>query len=116
MRKVQAEGLQADCNQNEEFALKIRLLPALAYASPFDVPELFADVVKQLPMPAAQGLVLYFERTYIRRTLPGGTFFFTTLKYPKDFQKQQIMLKHGTVLTMLLSVAIIQTYGNSLLF
>ena len=73
-RKVQAEGLQADYNQNEEFALKIRLLPALAYASPFDVPELFADVVQQLPMPAAQGLVLYFERTYIGRTLPGGTF------------------------------------------
>ena len=52
-RKVQADGLQADYNQNEELALKIRLLPALAYASPFDVPELFADVV-QLLMPASQ--------------------------------------------------------------
>ena len=97
-RKVQAEGLQADFNQNEEFALKIRLLPALAYASPFDVPELFADVVQQLPMPAAQGLVLYFERTYIGRTLPGGTFLDPLFpiefwKCPKDFQKQRILLK-----------------------
>ena len=65
MEKGQAEGLQADYNQNEEFALKTRLLPALAYVYPFDVPELFADVVQQLPMPAAQSLVLYIWSEHI---------------------------------------------------
>ena len=45
-RKVQAAGMQADYNHDEELAMRIRQLPAL---------------------------VLYFERTYIGRTLPGGT-------------------------------------------
>ena len=64
-RKVHAEGLQAAYNQDEELALCIRLLPALAFASPFDVLEVFGDVVQELPMPQATGLVLYFEKTYI---------------------------------------------------
>ena len=57
-RKVQAEGLQVAYNQEEELAQRIRLLPALAFASPFDVLELFDDVVQELPMPQATGLVL----------------------------------------------------------
>ena len=72
-RKVQAAGMQADYNHDEELAMCIRQLPALAFASPSDVPHLFAAVVQQLPMPQATELVLYFERTYIGRTLPGGT-------------------------------------------
>ena len=54
--------------------------------------------------------------------LPGGTFreplfpvkFWNHhLEVPQGFPKKQpILLKHGTVLTMLLSVAIIQTYGD----
>ena len=35
---------------------------------------LFGDIVQQLHMPQATGLVLYFENTYIGRTLPGGTY------------------------------------------
>ena len=50
------------------------MLPALAFAAPHEVPHLFGDVVQQLPMPQATGLVLYFENTYIGRTLPGGTY------------------------------------------
>ena len=50
-RKVQAEGLQAAYNQDEELALRIRLLPALAFASPFDVLEVFGDVVQELVVP-----------------------------------------------------------------
>ena len=73
-RKVQAEGMQAAYNQDEELALRIRLLPALAFASPFDVLEVFGDVVQELPMPQATGLVLYFEKTYVGRKLPGGTY------------------------------------------
>ena len=72
--KIQAEGLQAAYNQDEELALRIRLLPALAFVSPFDVLEVFGDVVQELPMPQATGLVLYFEKTYVGRKLPGGIY------------------------------------------
>ena len=72
-RKVQAAGMQADDSQDEELAIRIRQLPALAFAHPYDVHELFAEVAQQLPMAQATELVLYFERTYIGRTLPGGT-------------------------------------------
>ena len=71
-RKVQAEGLQADYNNNEELALKILHLPALAFVSPFDVRDYFETAIENLPNHGLQGLVLYFERTYIGRTLPGG--------------------------------------------
>ena len=73
-RKVQSEGLQSDYNQDEELAIRIRMLPALAFAAPHEVPHLFEDVVQQLPTPQATGLILYFEKTYIGRTLPGGTY------------------------------------------
>ena len=72
-RKVQAAGMQADYNHDEELVMRIRQLPALSFASPSDVPHLFAAVLQQLPMPQATEQVLYFERTYIGCTLPGGT-------------------------------------------
>ena len=73
-RKVQSEGLQNEYQQNPDFALQVKLLSALAFAPPFDVQTLFPVVVQNLPMPVTEGLVLYFERTYIGRTLPGGAF------------------------------------------
>ena len=73
-RKIQAEGLQNEYHHNEDFALQMKLIPALAFAPPCDVLNLLATVVKNLPMPLAEGLVLYFERTYVGRILPGGTF------------------------------------------
>ena len=36
-RKVQAAGMQADYSQDEELAIRIRQLPALAFANPYDV-------------------------------------------------------------------------------
>ena len=73
-RRVQSEGLQSEYNQDEELAIRIRLLPALAFAAPHEIPHLFYTVVQQLPMPQATGLVLYFQNTYIERILPGGTY------------------------------------------
>ena len=49
-RKIQAEGLQNEYQQNENFAMQMKLLPALSFASPYDIPNLFIDVVQQLPM------------------------------------------------------------------
>ena len=66
--------MQVAYNQDEELTLRIRLLPAFAFALPFDVLEVFGDVVQQPSMPQATGLVLYFEKTYVGHKLPGGTY------------------------------------------
>ena len=71
-RKVQGVGLQARYSQDAELAIRIRLLPALAFAAPDEVPQLFALVAEQLPITEARDLILYFENTYIGRVLPGG--------------------------------------------
>ena len=56
-RKVQSEGLQSDYNQDAELVICIRLLPALAFAAPHEVPHLFSDVVRQHPMSQATGVI-----------------------------------------------------------
>lgn len=71
-RKLQAEGLQANYNNDEEFAFKIRFPPALAFVVPMDVKEYFEASIEHLHDTISQVLVLYFEHTYIGRTLQGG--------------------------------------------
>ena len=50
------------------------MIASLAFADPFEVPNLFAEVASQLPTPQADQVIEYFERTYIGRTLPGGAY------------------------------------------
>ena len=71
--KIQELGLQTDYMNDEQLALRLRMLPALAFAPPFEVQELFPQVIEQLGIPAYVELALYFETTYIGRTVPGGT-------------------------------------------
>ena len=66
--------MQVEHSQDEELAIHIRMIPALAFAAPHEVCGLFAEVAAQLPTPEADGLIQYFERTYIGRTLPGGAY------------------------------------------
>ena len=73
-RKVQAEGMQVEYSQDEELAIRIRIIPDLAFTAPHEVCGMFAEVAAQLPTPEADGLIQYFERTYIGRTLPGGAY------------------------------------------
>ena len=54
--------------QDEDPVLRLRMLPALAFVSPFVVPELFPQVIEQLNIPQATELALYFEQTYVGRT------------------------------------------------
>lgn len=49
---------------DENFAFRLRMLQALAFASPFDVPELFPLALEQLDIAEALELSLYFEKTY----------------------------------------------------
>ena len=71
--RVQSERLLSDYIQDEELAIRIRMLPVLAFAAPHGVSHLFCDV-QQLSMPKATDLILYFENIYIGRILPGGTY------------------------------------------
>ena len=50
-RKVQAVGMQGLNSQNQELAIRIRMIPALVYAAPHEVPNMFAEVAPQLPTP-----------------------------------------------------------------
>ena len=52
-RKVQAVGLQAAYSEDEELAIRIRMISALAFAAPFEVQALFEEVAAQLPTPEA---------------------------------------------------------------
>ena len=74
LRNVQAPGRQVAYSLDEELAIRIRMMPALAFAAPYKVAGLFAEVDGQLPTPERDDLIQYFERTYIRRTLPGGAY------------------------------------------
>ena len=71
-RKIQEVGLQTDYMNDEQLALRLRMLPALAFAPPLEVQELFPQVIEQLDIPASLELALYFETTYIGRTVSGG--------------------------------------------
>ena len=41
----------------EELAIRIRMIPALAFAAPHEVCGLFAEVAAQLPTPEADGQI-----------------------------------------------------------
>ena len=70
--KLQALGLQHQYIHDEHLALQLRMLPPLAFASPFDVPDLFPQVIAELNIPNSAELALYFENTYVGGSLPGG--------------------------------------------
>ena len=54
--------------QYVEFAIQVRMLPALAFATPTDIPEPFNNLCLRLPVEAYD-LALYFEATYIGRRI-----------------------------------------------
>ena len=65
-RKIQEFGLQSRYQQDSIFAVQIRMLPALAFATPTNVAELFTKVLMQLPTEAYE-VAAYFESTYVGR-------------------------------------------------
>ena len=71
-RNIQELELQTDYINVEQLALRLRMLPAVAFAPPFEVQELFPQVIEQLGIPTSVELSLYFETTYIGRAVPGG--------------------------------------------
>ena len=72
-RKVQVVGPQADYIHDEDLAMRIRHISALAFVHPFDVYELFDHVALLLPPTAeAAELLDNFQGTYVGRTLLSG--------------------------------------------
>ncbi|XP_066963162.1 uncharacterized protein [Macrobrachium rosenbergii] len=64
--KVQYEGLQSKYQTDANFALQIRMIPALAFVSPDTVIEEFETLQETLP-PETDPVIDYFEDTYISR-------------------------------------------------
>ncbi|KAI6647350.1 hypothetical protein LOD99_12346 [Oopsacas minuta] len=101
----------------------IRRIPALAFARPADVHDLFDQVAMDLPLTSEIGeLVDYFERTYIGRTLASGYHVAATfpidlwnyhLSTPFGLPVQPTPWRHGTTASMPLSAAITPPYGSS---
>ena len=66
-RRIQAEGLQRRYETDVEFAMKMRLLSALAFVPTEDVVEAF-EVLSGDNMPEeVQGMTDYFEDCWIGR-------------------------------------------------
>lgn len=72
-RKVQAEGLQGQYQQDHEFARWVRMIPAIAFVPPANVIQAFEQLVDDGGFPA-EALVIanYFEDTYIGRAMRRG--------------------------------------------
>ncbi|CAN7943820.1 unnamed protein product, partial [Ixodes hexagonus] len=70
-RKVCKLGFQTHYGSDEDFAVLVRMLPALAFLAPAEVPEAFEDLVALFP-PEAMPLALYFEDTYLGRRRRNG--------------------------------------------
>lgn len=65
-RRVQANGLYQRYMEDAQFALQIRMIPALAFVPADDVEEAFTSLTDHLP-DEAQPIVDFFEDTYIGR-------------------------------------------------
>ena len=71
-RKIQELGLKTKYQNDPSFALQTRMIPALAFATPTDIPDLFHQLFVQLPSDAYD-LALYFESTYIGRHMSNSS-------------------------------------------
>ena len=87
-RKVQEFGLQKKYQEDPIFALQIRMIPALAFAPQSDVPELFNQLMMQLPTES------YFESTYIGRRLDNSSIVLPSL-FPLEMWNNQHSVQQG---------------------
>ena len=71
-RKIQAEGLTTRYQQDKEFALKLKMLPCLAFVPENDVIDSFNMIMEEYPQ-SAMGVAKYFENTYIGKKLPNNS-------------------------------------------
>ena len=63
-RKIQANGLTTDYQQDRDFALKLKMLPCLAFVPEIDAIDSFNILMQEYPH-LALSVAKYFEDTYI---------------------------------------------------
>ena len=68
-RRIQASGLTTDYQQDRDFALKLKMLPCLAFVPEIDVIDCFNILIEEYPH-SALSVAKYFEDTYIGKRLP----------------------------------------------
>ena len=92
LRKIQEFGLKARYQQGSSFALQVRLIPSIAFATPTYVPDLFSELFATLP-PESYGLALDFERTYIGRHMINSPIVVLPL-FPVKMWNNHFMVHH----------------------
>ncbi|KAM7287686.1 uncharacterized protein ISCGN_031377 [Ixodes scapularis] len=70
-RRLCKLGFQARCDNDEEFAVQMRMLPAFAVLHPAEVLDAFDGLLEVFPTEATD-LAMYFEDTYIGRRRRNG--------------------------------------------
>ena len=70
-RHIQSAGLQMQYINDRDFALSMKMIPAIVFVPPEDVPDAFEQMENVLP-PEAAPILNYFEDTYIGRQLRNG--------------------------------------------
>ena len=71
-RRVQEHGLAVRDQEDNDFAISIKMLASLAFVPEIDVIDCFIIVMQQFPEGAIE-IAKYFEKTYIGRVLPDLT-------------------------------------------
>ena len=71
-RKVQTEGLAVNYREDNECALKIKMLPSLAFVPEMDVIDSFNLLMQDFP-ESVMNIGKYFEDNYIGKRLPKGS-------------------------------------------
>ena len=71
-RKVQTEGLAVNYREDNEFALKIKMLPSLSFVPEMDVIDSFNLLMQDFPQ-SAMILRKYIKDNYIGKRRPNGS-------------------------------------------
>ena len=71
-RKIQSFGLASLYMEDQDFPLRMRMLPSLAFVPEHDVIDCFMILMADFPQSAME-VAEYFEETYIGRRLPDQT-------------------------------------------
>ena len=71
-RRIQADGLATAYQQDADLALKLKMLPCLAFVPEIDVIDCFSILMEEYPQ-SGMTVAKYFEDNYIGKQLPNGS-------------------------------------------
>ena len=71
-RRIQADGLSTAYQQNAALALKLKMLPCLAFVPEIDVIDCFSILMEEYPQ-SGMTVAKYFGDNYIGKQLPNAS-------------------------------------------